>query len=180
MQRYEDRYDVDRWQRPEGRTFSISHAAEHAVVNTAGNVLTTLWNPSSTLSLYVLFIQYDRLSQGTVDSENGLALVTTQGTPTVTITPDADNDWGGVAAPASGAVLNHSYSAEPTKATPRIAGNYFEASPTPGYSWQWGFADIYREDRRGFRVPPGKGLAIYRINGGGSMQGYANYVWAEY
>lgn len=183
MPEYHGRYAADRWDLPEGRRYSVSHTAEHAVVSLADRVLVGLWNPSSAVPLWVTFIQYDRLSQGNIASENALCYITTQGTASVTVTPDADNDWEGTTAPQSGAVLNHTYSAEPTKAAPRIAGNYFEVSPTAGFSWQWGFTggEGYRS-RRGLLVKPGTGLAIYRLNGtvgGDAMQGYANFVFME-
>lgn len=172
MDRYRDRYDDARFARP-GRKYAVAHAVETGVVGAANDIVGALWNPSGTRSIWATYFKFDRLSQGNVDSDNGLARITTRGSGQTTITPDATNDFEAELAPQSGAVLEYSHvTTMPTLGSPRISGNYYPVSATSGWSSEWIFVD-------GLRVPPGTGLAFYRINGGGNMQGYLSFEFEE-
>jgi len=90
------------------------------------------------------------ITAGTVTNP-GLVRITTRGTATVTVTPDIDNHDERLLAPITGALLDTTYSAQPT-----IAGPYLHRLNLPaaiGAGFMWVFPS-------GIRVPAGTGLAI--------------------
>ena len=73
------------------------------------------------------------------------------------MTPDADNAWGNLVAPPSGALLDlASYSVQPTSSTPPLWGWAAAATAASGFIWP---------TPRGIKIPPGAGLSIaQRVN----------------
>ena len=154
-------------------------ASSHLGFGSAG-VIAALWNPSSVISLYVVFVSIDvNETQGTYGPIKTLYRITTQGTPGATVTPDADNAFDRREAPPSGAVLNtSSYSVAPTLQAPglevwqhdREIGERFE---------RWFRGRSRNNGPKGIRVPPGTGLAWHSDTTYGDDIHRFTWVWDE-
>lgn len=81
----------------------------------------------------------------------GLVRITTRGTQTLTVTPDIDNHDERLLTPITGAVLDLTYSAQPTVAGPYLHRTNLPAAIGAGFMWVF---------PRGIRVPAGTGLAL--------------------
>lgn len=123
-----------------------------------------LWNPSSDIALHVFLasLQGAATASGTQDLELLLIRTTTRGTQTTTTTPDADNHVDQRSAPASGAVIDRAWTADPTFAGPELyRGRVNNRSNGSGVVWQ-----IPTDDENAIDlddcivVPPGTGLAF--------------------
>jgi hypothetical protein len=105
----------------------------------------------------------------TVDNP-GLVRTTTRGTQTLTVTPDIDNHNLRLLTAITGAVLDLTYSAQPT-----IAGPYLDRKNLPaaiGGNFIWVF-------EKGVRVPAGTGLAIATPVAVILQPGDVTFVWEE-
>ena len=122
-----------------------------ATAATQDNVGAALWNPSTTKAIYVRRVEWYK-TVGTADLPS-LVRTTTRGTASATVTPDADNDFGGTVVPVSGALRDITYSAQPTVASPYMIRNGLPATVGSGVVW-----DVDRDG--GIRVAPGTGLAV--------------------
>lgn len=124
-----------------------------ATAATVDNVGAALWNPHTTKRIWVTEI--DLASTVATISNPGVVRTSTRGTQTLSITPDIDNCWERDIAPVSGALLDLTYSAQPT-----VQGPYF-------FRWNLaaaigaGFMDPFvSPEAPGICVPPGTGLAV--------------------
>src|SRR5688500_12514335 len=112
-----------------GRTGANSAAADGAAA--------ALWNPHGTKSVYVREIWC--FNTAATATQFGLIRTSTRGTQTATVTPDADNAFDRRAAPASGAVIDTDYSADPT-----VQGPHFIRASGPavvGSGWVFSFPE---------------------------------------
>jgi len=108
-----------------------------------------LWNPHATMDLTVDEVHWFH-TVGTVDNP-GLVRTTTRGTQTLTVTPDIDNHDERLLAHITGAVLDLTYSAQPTIAGPYLQRINLPAAVASGFIWVFPL---------GIRIPAGTGLAI--------------------
>lgn len=139
-----------------------------ATAATADNVGAALWNPHATMDLTVDEVHFFH-NVATADNP-GLVRTTTRGTATLTVTPDIDNHDERLLAPITGALLDLTYSAQPT-----VAGPYLHRINTPaavGVGFLWAFP-------RGIRVPAGTGLAIATPVAVILQPGDVAFVWHE-
>lgn len=139
----------------------------------SGTPIATLWNPSTTLSLWVTQVfAYGVSGHGNLVPT--LKRQTTRGTPGSTVTPDADNDQQGEQAPPSGALLDlPAWSVAPTRdASELVRFQSFIAPGQPGSGNEEWF------DRGpGIEVQPLTGLCL--DGGGGSAVLDAIFGWRE-
>lgn len=119
---------------------------------TANAVGTALWNPSTAKPIWVCEIKAFK-TVATVDNP-GLVRITARGTATLTVTPDIDNDKSRRLTPPSGALLDLTYSAQPTLADPYLERTNLPAAIGSGLIW------VYPNEDDWIEVPPGTGLAI--------------------
>lgn len=140
-----------------------------ATAATADNVGAALWNPHATMDLTVDEVHFFQ-TVGTV-SNPGLVRTTTRGTQTLTVTPDIDNHDERLLAPITGALLDLTYSAQPTLATPYLMRINLPAAIGAGFIWA--FAP------KGIRVPAGTGLAIATPVAVILQPGDVTFVWHE-
>ena len=139
-----------------------------ATAATADNVGGALWNPHATKDIYLYEMHFFHIT-GTVDNE-GLIRTSTRGTQTVTVTPDIDNDDDRLLAPISGAVLDVTYSAQPTVQPPYMQRINLPAAIGAGYIWIF---------ERGIRIPAGTGLALATPVAVVLQAGDLTVVWEE-
>lgn len=93
-----------------------------ATAATADNFGAALWNPHASKPIRVREIWWFK-TVATADSYQ-VARITARGTSTLTVTPDIDNDRDRLLAPGSGALLDLTYSGQPTlQAPPLHRGN---------------------------------------------------------
>lgn len=121
-----------------------------ATAATADNFGAALWNPHASRSLYVVEIHWFKTVATRDDVE--IARITARGTATVTVTPDVDNDYARIVAPVTGALLDTTYSAQPTIAGPAMYRNVLPAAIGAGF--------IYAFGGPGIEIPFGTGLGI--------------------
>lgn len=120
-----------------------------ATAATADNVAAALWNPSGSKSIEVVEVHLTKIT-ATADNHS-LIRTSTRGTQSTTVTPDADNAYNRQVTPASGAVLDVAYSAQPTVQGPALARQNLPAAVGAGFMWVFD---------RPIIVPAGTGLAI--------------------
>jgi hypothetical protein len=117
---------------------------------TADNAAAVLWNPSGTRPIKLLEVWLSK-TVSTADNQ-ALVRVTARGTQSTTVTPDADNCFDDTKiAPASGAVVDTAWSAQPTVAAPYIARTNLPAAVGSGFIWVLSVP---------WTVKPGEGIAI--------------------
>jgi len=117
---------------------------------TGDNAAAVLWNPSGTRPIQCREVWLFKVN-ATADFQ-ALVRATARGTQTSTVTPDADNCFGDTKiTPASGAVVDIAWSAQPTVASPYIARANLPAAAGSGFIW------VLSEP---WVVKPGEGLAI--------------------
>lgn len=139
-----------------------------------------VWNPDATESVKVVEcgVFMAGLRTGTTQNSPVLYRTTAQGTAGSTVTPDADNAWDDLVAPASGLVLDLAlFSVAPTTASPPLwamqcGGN--TATGSAGLGFQWASS-------RGILVPPGTGLMIGATMNGVNLWPASEcyFVWEE-
>lgn len=140
-----------------------------ATAATANVVGAALWNPHSTIPLRVTEISWAK----TVATVDNLALIriTARGTASATATPVIGNDLLRGVAPPSGAVLDVTYSAQPT-----LDGAV--------YLYRWNLpaaigAGIFWSFRSVIRIPPGTGLALVTPVAVVLQPADVTFSWAE-
>lgn len=121
--------------------YSVAGRAPNTAA-TANHCAAQLWNPSTTISIYVHEIH---VAQTTATVSNLMVSRSTArgATPATTVTPDIDSNYEGVLAPASAAVLELAlFSTQPTLAVPpRLQWNLPAAI---GSGLMWVFAEPWR------------------------------------
>lgn len=119
---------------------------------TADHVAAQLWNPHGTKAIYVREVHLIQIA-ATV-SNPGLARSSARGaTPTATVTPDLDNHFDRLAAPASAAVLElATFGTQPTLSPPYLFRYNFPAAGGAGLIWTFYDTPLL--------VPAGTGLCI--------------------
>lgn len=142
-----------------------------ATAATADQAAGHLWNPAAARSIYVVEVWC--FNTAAVGMNPGLVRTSTIGTtPGTTVTPDADNAFDRLVAPASGATL---YLA--TFATyPVVQGPYMHRENLPaaaGTGLVWSFQDFPIE------VPAGTGLAVATPVATALQASDLTYTWDE-
>lgn len=123
-----------------------------ATAATADHTIFSLWNPDATDSLSVFELGIFKAGAGTANDSVYICRITARGTAGSTVTPDADNAWGNLVVPPSGALLDlAAFTVQPTKSTPNIFGWVAAAVVGSGIVWA---------TPRGIKIPPGAGLAV--------------------
>jgi hypothetical protein len=127
-----------------------------ATAATANHCAGQLWNPSTTVPLWVREIHVVVTTAGAANI--GLQRTTARGaTPTTTVTPDIDSDIENALAPPSTAVLElATFTTQPTLATPSFQNWYLPAVAGAGVMFVFG-----ERGRGAIKVKPGNGLAVY-------------------
>lgn len=100
---------------------------------TADNVGAALWNPHATKDIYLRELHWFQTA-ATV-SNPGLVRISARGTASASVTPDIDNDDLRLLAPISGAILDITYSAQPTVSTPYLHRTNLPAAIGSGFIW---------------------------------------------
>jgi hypothetical protein len=142
--------------------------ATAAVIN---DVIGALWNPHATKSITVVSVTVSKLAGA---AGQRIRAVTARGTPGSTITPDVDNDFDRLAAPASGAVLDLGpYSVQPTVAGP---ADWMRIMPSVGTAV--GTIQEFYFPRGGLWIEAGSGMGLAQT-GATSAQFDISFVWDE-
>lgn len=117
--------------------------------------LAALWNPHASRMLRVVHVEWWQGDASPGVSSLAVVRISTQGTAGSTVTPDADNDYDRLVAPATGAVLNlGDFSVQPTVAGPyHFLAHVSGPSSGAGSGMSWALS-------RAFLVRAGTGLAI--------------------
>jgi hypothetical protein len=126
-----------------------------ATAATAGVAAAAIWNPHSTLAITVYEISLFATTAPAAGSSVAVQRISARGTSTLTITPAIQNDTNYGAAPSSGALLDLTYSGQPTVIGTSVTHALwrFPLAAVIGS----GFVQPFPE---GIRVPAGQGLAI--------------------
>lgn len=150
--------------------YSVSDRNQGAVTN--NNRIGALWNPSSTIPVWLELIVFITSDTSRTQAYN-LRRVTARGTPGSTTTPDVDNDVDLQVAPPSGLVLDlPPYSVLPTEDASileQIRG--YDTAPENG-------SGVIIELDPPIKIPPGTGLMLRNSNdpfGAGDM----TFTWSE-
>lgn len=148
------------------RRYSIGNAT--AAASDAGESVTALWNPSSTISVFVTNVEIVVTTAVTGGTRIDLERLTAIGTAGATTTPDADSDYKGQGAPPSGATHRKAnWSADTTKATPPLLSAHI-GNPV-GSSVNWWFPVP-------IEVPPGTGLGVSAV---AALNAHSYWTWEE-
>lgn len=135
-----------------GRYYSVGGRNTAAATGMAA----TLWNPSSTRSIWCVECESSRTAG--LSPNMVWVRTVTRGTPASTVTPDVDNDFMRQLAPNSGAVLDLGlYTVDATEATPALVNSF--DSTSIGSSERYIFPGL------GIRIPPGTGFGMARTGG---------------
>lgn len=146
------------------RGFTVATAAS------ADDVIAQLWNPDSLKSIRVIEMGLFKAGAGTANDSIYVDRSSARGTQSVTVTPDADNAWEADDVPASGALLDVDFSAEPTLKGNPMFGWVAAAVAASGFIWP---------TPRGIRVPAGTGLCICQRAATAWPTSEAYFVWEE-
>lgn len=147
----------------------FSVATPQALSADAGESPGLLWNPSSTVTLHVVHVLWMQALAVAAETTR-LTRITTDGAGGNTYTPDADNAYGRLVAPASGAYARSgNMTANPTEAGPDLW-----RQPWPNGAQTTGGR---RFQKVALQVPPGTGLAFWVIVGGSAMS--TTWTWEE-
>lgn len=123
-----------------------------ATAATADHVAGQLWNPDSVRSLWVVEIHMQKQS-ATADGHQITRSSARGATPTLTVTPDVDNDFEREVTPDTAAVLElATFGTQPTLAGPALYRGNLPAAV--------GAAAQYVFPGSGIKVPPGTGLCV--------------------
>lgn len=136
--------------------------------NATDDPLGHLWNPHSTLRLWVVGVSWCRAVTGGFNI--GLCRTSARGTAITTITPDIDNAYERDFAPPSGCVLDLDWSAIPTVALPHLKRMHMANNE--------GMAEDMVFRWPGICVPPGTGLQTVSTTGGIAAADHT-FVWYE-
>jgi hypothetical protein len=96
-----------------GRTVTTAAAADNGIA--------VLWNASTTKSIFVRSISLLTTAAVTATLASAIARISVRGTATTTLTPDIDSHFGHAVAPPSGALIDLSWSVQPTVLAPYLA-----------------------------------------------------------
>ena len=123
-----------------------------ATAATIDHAIASVWNPHATKRIWLHELSIFAAAAPGAGSGFELRRITTKGTPTATITPDADNSHEDATAPVSGWVLDLGpfTAGQPTLQTPPFFGFVFAAVAASG---------IILPLRR-IGIPPGTGIAL--------------------
>lgn len=123
---------------------------------TLDGVAASLWNPSSTRSLWVAEIWCTK-TVATADHHKIVRSSTRGTTPGSTVTPDADNAYSRQATPPTGALLDlANFATEPTLQGPELARTMLPAAIGAGFAFVFGGG----VPGQGIEVPAGTGLVV--------------------
>jgi len=127
-------------------------AATAATIDVA---VAALWNPSTTATIFLLEFHLFKLTVGAAD-EPKIRRISARGTASTTATPTIANDYDHRLASPAGALLDLSFSAQPTFVGTSGSGGDLRSMITPaaigtGIMWAW---------REGVAIRPGAGIAI--------------------
>jgi len=135
---------------------------------TAGTASFGFWNPHATVRVRLSEIHICANGAPAAGASLALRRATARGTATSTVTPDIDNDIQRAQAPTSGALLDVTYSAQPT----------LDASVL----WQWTFAAVAGSAvilPVEISVPPGTGLVAANVGAIAFPITDVTIVWRE-
>lgn len=134
------------------RFFSVGGRSANTAA-TADHVAAQLWNPDSVRSLWVVEIHIQKSTTATADSHGIVRSSAVGATPTLTVTPDLDNDFVRETTPDTGARLElATFGTQPTLATPYLYRGVLPAAI--------GAAVQYVFPGDGIKVPPLTGLCV--------------------
>lgn len=134
------------------RHFSVGGRSANTAI-TADHVAAQLWNPDATRSLWVVEIHIQKTTTATLDNHIISRSSARGATPTLTVTPDLDNDFEREITPDTGAVLElATFTTQPTLTTPPMYKGVLPAAI--GASVQYVFPG------NGIKVPFGTGLCV--------------------
>jgi hypothetical protein len=137
-----------------------------------GDPQALLWNPHSTVRLYV--VDFSWAFTGTAAEALLFQRATARGTPITTTTPDIDNAWERDKAPPSGALLDLDWSTIPTT----DASILWRFSVGAGQAGGGTSAVDRLFGWPGIVVPPGTGLQLSSA-ASGVAAGNITYTWYE-
>lgn len=141
-------------------------AVNMPVVSSPPEIQSVFWNPSSTKSVFLTHFSLHKW--GGAGPSCGIVRVSTEGTPTSTVTPGQDNSFSGDAAPPSAVrVAVADFTAAPTEQGPELR---FRPGDLPG--------SMIEFELDMFEVPPGTGLAFKHMGGTTQIMA-AVYGWKE-
>lgn len=124
-----------------------------ATAATADNAIAQIWNPSSVRNIMVYEVHCFKTTAGAADIPR-IRRATARGTATLSYTPGISADFDRAVAPTSGAILDLTFSVQPTfegTASRGIVGALVPGSIGAGIMWVF---------PRGIIVPAGAGLTI--------------------
>ena len=121
-----------------------------ATTATANNASFGLWNPHATQRLMVTEIGFFATAAPTAGASLALRRTTARGT-TTSVTPGIAQDLDRGATPPSGALLDISYSVQPTLETVALFDYVFAAVAASGMIYPF---------PNGIKIPPGAGLVL--------------------
>lgn len=116
----------------------------------ASDVAFQLWNPDVDLRLRLREFHVFQ----TVGTASNVTMGRTlaRGTPATSVTPDADNAFDRLSLPASGAILDTSFSAQPT-ISGDVQGRFTLPGANADFGWYW--------PDEPYSIPPGSGLGFW-------------------
>ena len=129
-----------------------------ATAGTNGAVGCALWNASASMWLTVYEVSLFATTAPAASAAAAIQRISARGTATSTVTPGIANDTNGTNAPSTGALLDVTYSAQPT-AVGTLVTNALWRFPLSAVI-SAGFEKAFTE---GIRVPPGQGLCIMTV-----------------
>lgn len=139
-----------------------------ATAATADNIGAALWNPAAAVSLKVKELHWFH-STATADNLE-IIRISARGTASVTVTPDADNDLERLVGPASAAVLDVTYTVQPTVQGPPMFRNNLPAALGAGVIYVF---------EKPIEVPAGTGLAVGTPVAVALVAADVTFVWDE-
>jgi hypothetical protein len=142
-----------------------------ATAATANHVGAQLWNPSTSLPVWVRELHW--FQTGAVVSNPAITRSSARGaTPTATVTPDIDNHYDRALAPPSGVVLElATFGTQPTIDTVPLARYNQPAAAGSG------FILVFGDD--GIEVKPGTGLVVATLVAVILQPADVTVVWEE-
>lgn len=144
-----------------------------ATAATISTVAAQLWNPSSTVPLWVREVHIASTTAGV--SNIAMQRSTARGTAGSTVTPDIDNDVEKALAAPSVAVLElATFSAQPTLAAPDMERWNLPAVVGAGAMFVFG-----ARSQGAPKVPPGNGFCIYTPVAVALPASDVTFVWEE-
>jgi hypothetical protein len=141
-----------------------------ATAASADNAICQLWNASTTKKIKVVEIGIFKTAAGTSGDSLYVARTSARGTSAANATPDIDNHWDHELAPASGAILDTDFSADPTILTPGLMGWAAANVAASGMIWPC---------PRGIWVGQSDGLALVQRAATAWPVSEVYFIWEE-